>query len=447
MHELRFAEIRERFLPVKAATIVQRIAADARLSESQREQFRSLAAMLGARFHYEFHHQAEQLKTLYDPFDPDRDTLPLRTLQAEEKAAQGQQLVEAWRGLLQKGNYVELPRNEICSCLELQTRSGLVIRASLSDYQDLRVFFRGVRRQERRWRPWWMPWTTRCETIHVFSRVALLVQPAQGGEDRILLKLFKEVVAEDLEMLLPLVRIRMRWLDRLKIGSSMAGSLGTAAWKAFTSIFSPVVFMAVLCGFGVAVVKGILGFLGSKSRYMQALSANLYFQNVANNASALALLVDAAEAEELKETLLAYGLLYLERDQDYTRAALDRRIEAWLNEQFGLQVDFEISDALDKLVDKQLLTADVRSPGESPVLKAVDLSAALQRLDETWDGFFDAAASRDAPPQPAASRAGTAGSLAEGGQIRVDGASGPTRVGVAAAVQPSRPGQSEALPL
>lgn len=398
MHPLQFAQTRERFLPVKSAAIVDRLVADPRLTDAQRSQFRYLATMLAARFHFEFHRRAERLRVLYDPFDPDRDTLPLRELNPEEKARQAVHLVEAWRDLLEKGNYVELPRNEICSCLELQTRSGLVIRASLSDYQDLRVFYRGVRRQQRPWRPWWMPWRLRSETIHVFSRVALLVQPAQDFGARILLKLFKDVVAEDLEMLLPLVRIRMRWFDRLKIGSSVAGSLGTAAWKAFTSIFSPVVLMMVLVGFFMAMLKGVFGFLGSKSRYMQALSANLYFQNVANNTSALSLLVDSAEAEELKETLLAYGLLYLDRDSDYTRAALDRRVEAWLKEQFGLHVDFEITDALDKLVDKQLLVALPDTTNDGPVLKAIELDEAVRRLDETWDGYFTAEAVRPGKP-------------------------------------------------
>lgn len=437
MRELRFVQSKERFLPVKPAAIVERLAADPRLSDAERAQFRHLAAMLAARFHFEFHRQADWLKRLYDPFDPDRDTLPLRQLEPDEKIRQREQLVEGWRLLLEEGNYVELPRSEICSCLELQTRSGLVIRASLVDYQDLRVFFRGVRRQQRRWRPWWKPWANCTETIHVFSRVALLVQPARGARDVVLLKLFKDVVAEDLEMLLPLVRVRMCWLDRLKIGSSMAGSLGTAAWKAFTAaILSPWVFLVVMTGFTVGLVKGILNFLGSKTRYMQALSANLYFQNVANNASALALLVDTAEAEELKETLLAYGLLYLEGDRDYTREALDQRIEAWLREQFGLEVDFEISDALDKLVEKQLLLCSPTAGAESPILKAAGLADALRLLDETWDGFFSPDGSQSGEPRPDAGTAAAA--LGDRGPLRVDGASPAAPIGSPALIRASQ---------
>ena len=122
------------------------------------------------------------------------------------------------------------------------------------------------------------------------------------------LKLFKNVVAEDLEMLLPYVRIRMRLLDHVKIGSSVVGGVATAILKAFTAaILSPWVMLLILSGFLWSAIRSVYSFFSSKTKYMQALSSNLYFQNFANNTSALTQLVDYAETEECKELLA--GLL------------------------------------------------------------------------------------------------------------------------------------------
>jgi hypothetical protein len=105
-------------------------------------------------------------------------------------------------------------------------------------------------------RLWLMPWRRKNEKAHVFSRVALLVRLAERPNGPVFLKLFKNVVAEDLEMLLPFVRIRMRLLDHLKIGSSVAGGVATASWKVLTAtILSPWLLLLVMSGFLGAVSR------------------------------------------------------------------------------------------------------------------------------------------------------------------------------------------------
>jgi hypothetical protein len=155
---------------------------------------------------------------------------------------------------------------------------------------------------------------------------------------------------------------------------------------------SPVVLIIVAVGFVGAFFKGIFSFLTSKTKYMQTLSSSLYHKNLANNVSALTRLVDAAEAEETKELLLAYYILYSEKEHDYTMHELDERVEAWLHEHFNLpHIDFEVDDAVRKLTEKDLI--EVRDqPAEDgttrQVLKAYDLPTALHRLDHWWDVYF-----------------------------------------------------------
>ncbi len=395
---LAFLETRERFLPVPTASILERILEDDRFSAVERGQFEALFRMIQARFHFEFLERVERLKALYDPFDPDRDTLPLRDPSPRDRDSQFAELKEAFQRLLVEGNYVELTREQLVACLESRNHLGLAVRVNLDEYQDLRVFYRGVRQQRRSFRAWTTLWRKQDRMLRVFSRVGLLVRTAKPRGDAVLLKLFKDVVVEDLQMTSPHVQLRMCLFDRLKLGSTVAGGLFAPILKVvMAAAISPMLLLIVVGGFVGALLKGVFGFLRCKTKYMQKLSTSLYFQNLANNVSALTRLIDAAEAEETKETLLAYFLLYVERDRDYTAEALDRRVEQWLRRQFDVDADFEVDDAVRKLIEKDLVVqrADGPPPGNGsgkprPILKVYDLPTALRKLDTWWDDYFTA---------------------------------------------------------
>jgi hypothetical protein len=406
VRKLQFLEARERFLPVKRAALRDRMLSDPRLSADEREQLATLFEMVAARFHFEFNKKLDRLKALYNPFDPDCDTLPFPGRSTDDQEAQREEIARAFCQILMDANYTEMPREQIIACAEYPSQTRLVVKADLSRYSQLRVFYRGIRRESRTVRLWLTPWKQTTTTVHVFARVAVLVRLAKRAaapkkaaaptprpnpnDDPVFLKLFKNVVVEDLEMLLPYVRIRMRMLDHLKIGSSVAGSVATASWKAFTAtVLSPWLLALVMIGFIGAGIRGLFGFLSSKTKYMQTLSSNLYFQNLANNASALAHLADSAESQEFKEMLLAYYILYAERDRDYTQEQLGHRVEQWLQTEFGVEVNLEVADAVRKLAEKDVL---VRRPGDSAspddILKVYDLPSTFRRLDAVWDAYF-----------------------------------------------------------
>ena len=61
---------------------------------------------------------------------------------------------------------------------------------------------------------------------------------------------------------------------------------------------------------------------------------------------------------------------------------LDQRIEHWLLETFGIDLDFEVDDALGKLDRLGLLRRD----GAKLSVPAPDKT--LARLDYIWDNFF-----------------------------------------------------------
>ncbi len=420
---LGFLRQRERFIPVQTPTIVERILADPPLTSLEKEQLRALVDMLQARFHFEFLAEAEELKKLYDPFNPDRDTLPLWFCPEAEREGQFERFREEIEFLLDKGNYTKLTPEQLAACMESKSRWGLAVKIDPRQYQEIDVYYRGVRQEQRTecsWRTLWQPTPVQ---VWVFSRVAVLVRqshPPRG--DVVLLKLFKEIMIDDLKMTWPNVRILMRPVDQIMIAVSALGGLFTPLLKLLVAVtLSPYLVGCVVLGCLMAMGRAVWGFFSCKKNYVKTLTHNLYYQNLANNLSALSQLIEAAEAEEVKEALLAYYLLYRDRDQDYTTPELDRRIEHWLAEQFVLpDVDFEIEDALGKLAAKELVVRRLSSgqtvgsePGsglertsppihsesqsESPSLevaqdraiwKVYDLPTALRRLDHWWDERF-----------------------------------------------------------
>ena len=111
----------------------------------------------------------------------------------------------------------------------------------------------------------------------------------------------------------------------------------------------------------------------------------LYFHNLDNNAGVFDFLVHEAEEEECKEALLAYYFLLAERNENgepFTEEELDDRIEQWIEEKFGVHLDFEVDDALRKLEDKKLLVKE----GDRYLVPSIDDT--LVKLDELWDTIF-----------------------------------------------------------
>ena len=362
---LGFLNERERFIPVQTPMLLERMLADPRLSAQERRDLAVLAEMLQARFHFEFLQMGQRVQDLYDAFNPDRDTLPLRQVSQADRDAQFEQLREGMEFFLTKSNYTKLTPAQLEACIRAKSRWGLAVQIDPRQYHEIHVYYRGVQQAERSecsWRTLWRPVPV---PMWIFSRVAILVRQKNSKDgDIVLLKLFKEIVIEDLKMTWPNIRVLMRPVDRAMIAASALGGIFTPLWKLLVAVtLSPYVVATVVFGCLSAMVRAIWGFFSCKENYVKTLTHNLYYQNLGNNLSALARLIETAEAEELKEALLAYYLLYTERDRDYTAQQLDRRIEQWLAEQFSLpHVDFEIEDALSKLAAKGL--AVVRQDGQ-----------------------------------------------------------------------------------
>jgi hypothetical protein len=220
-----------------------------------------------------------------------------------------------------------------------------------------------------------------------------------------IIKLFQNVPKADLEMLFPNSEVRMRPLDKLIIGASAAvGGTVVLVTKLGASLVLMASFLAFYFGlkdesveltkqslitfgigmgvFGSFVFKEWTKFKNRKIRFMKALSDNLYFKNLDNNAGVFHTLIDAAEEEDCKEALLAYTFLLQHGNEGLTADALDTQIEQWFKHTHSCELDFDIPDAMEKLIAMKLVTQ------QHERYVALPLNEAVKELDDYWDNIY-----------------------------------------------------------
>lgn len=218
------------------------------------------------------------------------------------------------------------------------------------------------------------------------------------------IKLFQNVPKADLEMLFPNSQVRMKTIDKsligvpavvsgtmvvatklgasiLLIGSLIAFWLGLAKEEVRIEQRHLVALALGLATLGGFIVKQINKFKNRKIKIMKALTEDLYFKNLDNNAGVFHHLIDAAEEEEFKEAVLAYYFL-LTADRGLTKSQLDAAVEQWFETKHSCRIDFEVKDALRKLERLELVKRD------GGIIHCKSLEEAKRQLDRIWDNYF-----------------------------------------------------------
>jgi len=276
--------------------------------------------------------------------------------------------------------------------------------------------------------------------VPTFSRAVLILKQREHkalGHDpdttHVFLKLFKDIPTMDLEMLLPGTSIRMPWQDRLRLGGSGLGSLGIVLFKLQTmaapiikavsivttgAVFGEEGLVALLAFYmPLALIGGFAfrtyaGFNTTKRSYELQLTQSLYFQNLDNNAGVLYRLLNAAEEQETREILMAYTMLWRYAGPGgWTLEQLDQYVELELGKHVDRDVNFDVADALGKLVACQLARRT------DDVYHAVPLDEILAYPTSMWRNLSSAtspamlavggAAAEAPPPLPSVSPAET----------------------------------------
>jgi len=389
----------EHFVPIRKSELAARLCDSAGLLPAEAEALRSLYRLLEARFHFEYHRQLEDLKDAYAAFDPDADTVPLAEVSQGDRRIHLDRLFEKFAWLVERGNFRRLSQAEIDESLKGASDWGLNLAVDFEVFDRLEIYARGDLIGSRSRRNWRTRFRWVESPVPIFQRLVVIfkLRPnARGGPhldtQDVFLKLFKDIPKMDLEMLLPGTRVQMSLLDRAKIVLPTISGVAITIWKivkgallaAAVGVYGFLALLGLIAGTVGYGVRSFYGYLQTKQKYQLSLTQSLYYQNLDNNAGVLFRLLDEAEEQENREALLAYFFLWRHAGkQGWTADHLDEAIETFLEPIVGRAVDFEVGDALEKLLRLGIVRSE-----PSGKLRAVPIQQALAILDQAWDNFF-----------------------------------------------------------
>jgi hypothetical protein len=392
---------REHALPIRQGDLTRMLLAEPGMSERERRQLAEFGKILGATFHSEFFERLTQLKELYAPLDPDADFVALKDYTLSRTEHSDDDFLVPFEATLERANYRPLGLEVIKEAISAPNELGLTYVPDFSLFEHLNVYVRGFTRITRECRNVKTRFKKRTVVLAAYQRmiVALKFKPGMKlgpnvRSDVLYLRMFKDVPHVDMEMHLPEqgTKVRMRWIDKLQIASPLAIGIPTLAAKligvslSFATLFSaPFAMGGLLIAPVSAGVNSFFGFQRAKKKHLYAMIHKLYYLTLANNASVLTRLIDSAEDEDYKEAMLAYFFLWRGTGTSVplTVATLDARIEEYLKRKTGIEINFEVSDALVKLARFGLVSRDFQGG-----LHAMPIAEALVNLDRRWDETF-----------------------------------------------------------
>ena len=413
--------VRETFLPVTRAALVDRLTRPQAWPEGQAREARHFFKYLTYWRQQQHNAAAVDLDQTYELFNPDSDLLMTRQFTQRERRDMQARVVTGMRRLLKQANYQRLDPNEIELILTKESHYGLDFQLDLEAFEELEIYFRGAstRKDQRRiFRKFFRkeefdlpifqrlfilfklkPVEQRIEEVmrsrkvdrqkatKIVKKLRALV-PEGVTHENIYLKLFKNMPRADSEMIFPNTRVKFRLMDKIKLGAMSGGAVGfgiiTSAGKIALLATNPIAAFAAIAGLGAAAFRQLMSFFNTRQRYMVVMAQNLYFHALADNRGVIMTLADRAADEDVKEEMLLYSVVAKERVTRDDLKAVDHAIERYLLKSFGITVDFDLEDALERLIADGVVQE--RRDGQFEALLPRE---AAMHIDGLWDRFLD----------------------------------------------------------
>lgn len=412
---------REKFIPVTLQAIMDRLADPGAWPNGEAHKVRRFYRYLVNWRRQSYSARLVDLGRAYEPFSPDSDLLVTRKYTEADRASLQGQLVDGMRDLMQQANFTRIDEDQVDLVLTKESHYGLDLHVDLEAFDVLEIFYRGAVMQKGSRRSPKKFYLRKEEfDVPVFQRLAIVfkLKPeavrvrevmAKHGFDAdkaeryvkrmrglvsdhikpefIYLKLFKNIPRSDIEMVFPNTKIRFRLLDKIKLGVTASGGLGVGVAGTVTKLAvasNPIALAGAVAGLGGVALRQVVAFSNQRNKYMVKMAQNLYSHALADNRGVMTLLAERAAEEDLKEEILLYTILAKAKAREHDIPAIDKAIERYLAKTFGIDVNFDVADALHRLKQEGVVT--VAADG---TLQTLSPEAAAARIDMLWDRYLD----------------------------------------------------------
>jgi Protein of unknown function (DUF3754) len=413
-------EGREKFLPLTRHALIDRLAAPNLWPAGQGADARRFFRYLDFWRHQAYVARLLELEQSYEPFSPDSDLLITRKFTGDERISMQKQLAEQVRTLLVNANFTEIAADQV-EILSQGSTYGLDLQCDLSVFDEIAIFYRGstsrtdTRRSVRHF------YMRKQEfNVPIFRRLCVMFKlkpfdvavaetmarekcerrvaekkvrrvrsalPSGISSDFVYLKLFKNIPHTDLEMVFPNTRVKFRKFDKIKFGATAGSGLGMGIAGAVTKLAvaaTPIGMVGAVAAVGGVAARQVTTFVGQRNKYMMTLAQNLYFHAMADNRGVLTLLADRAAEEDVKEEMLLYSVLAKQPANVRDLDEIDAAIERYLKNTYGFDADYDIDDAL-----KRLIADGIVRQLPDGTLETLSPAHAAKHIDVLWDSYLD----------------------------------------------------------
>ena len=374
---------RDRFIPLSKAQLVDALVARDHMTHESRNALERIARWFSLLFHLRFFNQREALKDAYANYDPDQPGTNAIDLSPAERSAFFQSLEPS----LEAANFRRLTAYELDpSNATDRGRVRVQIKVPHDDFAEVRFYGRGRRKSRYTYRVFFGLRERQAEAFTydyvVFCAAVANPMPRAARQSKLrpgalYLKLFRDIPQGDLTTLYPNARVVMKMQDKFIIGLPaliggipilinilpalsvlfivLGAYLGLSGVVEEDSLKKALAALSGLAALGGFLLRQWTKYERQTLRYQKQVLDNAYFNNINNNRGFFDFLIGASEDSEVKEALLAYDFLLTE-DAPISKQELDQKVEAWLLQKTGYDVDFEIDDALRKLRELKLVS-------------------------------------------------------------------------------------------
>jgi hypothetical protein len=412
---------RERFIPVTRFALLDRLTRPFLWPQGQAVEARRFFRYLDYWRQQQYFALLLDLEQTYETFSPDSDLLMTRRFSDKERAALQGRVFDGVENLLQRANYERIDPTDIEMILTRDSHYGLDLNVDMKAFEQIVIYYRGASNQKYERRRIGKFLRKEEFNVPIFQRLFLMFKlksfearvvevmrergcnrpaaekwverrrqhmPPSINDKNIYLKLFKNIPRTDIEMVFPNTEVKFRSMDKLRLGVTAGGGLGMgavgAAGKLALILSNPIAAAGALAGLGGIAVRQAMGFFNQKQRYMVVMAQNLYFHTMADNRGVILKIAARGAEEDVKEEMLLYSVLAKEKSTRADLPSIDLAIESYLTRTFGVKIDFEIDDALERLIRDGIVT-------EKPdgTLATLPPAQAAKHIDEKWDLFLD----------------------------------------------------------
>jgi len=391
-------DVKQQYIPISLTRIKEKLLRNWPLNDSETSKLTDFCTLVEAIYHHHSYFLISKMKAFYEEMDPDTPE--------EIDTSRKEDFINALEKSLLDGNWEEITNEEIQNALNGEDILPISLNVRFDEFQimklyklgemkfnDVKTTMFGLKNQE--------------VEIDTFNQVLQIIQyqhkswffaekkrkkhyPGDEEANGVHLRLFRSVPKLDLETIFPNTTPLMRNLDKIKIAAPLIGGLVALGIKYIPMIFGneagdsgTAVLGGLLTALASYIIKTYISYQKTREKFQTQVSKDMYFKGQANNSAVISTVVGIGEEQEIKEALLAYFFILLDKEK-YNQQSLDNKVEVWIRQKFSVDIDFEVHDALDKLSNMKLLISE--SDG---YLSVVEPTKALSILDEYWDNIYN----------------------------------------------------------